>query len=101
MFNFLIAAESSILSAEAKQFITDVVSPILMILMVILSLVMLFCILRQSGDPENLGALTGNTETFYGQNKERSKDYIFKKITIWTAVALVATSVIYFILQIL
>lgn len=101
MWMFFNAVGESIFSEEAKLFVTNVVSPILMIIMVLISIAMLVFILRQSGDPEELGAITGKTETFYGQNKEKTQGAIMKKLTVWMAVALVAISIIYFVLQML
>ena len=101
MWMFFNAVGESIFSGEAKEFVSTVISPILMIIMVLVSIAMLICILRQSGDPEDLGALTGNTETFYGKNREKTPGALLKKLTVWFAVALVAISIIYFVLQIL
>ena len=101
MWMFFNAVGESIFTEEGKQFVTNVVSPILMIIMVLVSIAMLVCILRQSGDPEDLGALTGNTETFYGKNKEKTQSAIMRKLTVWFAIGLVAVSIIYFVLQIL
>ena len=60
---------------------------------------MVIIVLKQKGDPESLGAITGNTETFHAKNKGKSREGAFKKATIWVAASLVVVSIIYFLLQ--
>lgn len=79
--------------------VRGIIEPILLILMVLLSIAMIIIILKQKGDPESLGAITGSTETFHAKNKAQSREGKFKKATIWVAVSLVVVSIVYFLLQ--
>ncbi|MGN1099468.1 MAG: preprotein translocase subunit SecG [Christensenellales bacterium] len=81
--------------------VQSVLKPIFLIVMVLLAIAMVVLILLQNSNPENLGAITGSTESYYGQNKARSKESRLKKATIWIAVALVVVSVLYFLMQII
>jgi|GEM_PF-1839194 len=77
-----------------------VIEPAMLFLMVVLSVIMVVTILKQSGDPQDITAITGgSSETFYGKNKGRGKDAFFKRFTIIVAILLVVVSVVYFLFQ--
>ena len=78
-----------------------IIKPILLIIMVLLSIAMVVAIMLQSSNPENLGAITGSTESYYGQNKAKTKESRRKKATIGIGIALLVSSVLYFLIQIL
>lgn len=84
------------------QAVRDIVEPVLLIIMCLLSIAMIVIVMKQSGDPENLGAITGgNSESYYSKNKGKSRDEIFKKATIWISISLLVISIVYFILKLI
>lgn len=77
-----------------------VIKPIMLILMCLLSIAMIVIVVKQSGDPEDLGAITGgNSESYYQKNKGTSREGKLRKATIWIATALVLLSIVYLIIQ--
>ncbi len=79
-----------------------IIKPIMLILMCLLSIAMIIIVVKQSGDPEDLGAITGgNSESYYSKNKGSSKEGKLRKATIWIASSLVVLSVLYFLIKIL
>lgn len=100
-FSLILAAGQSIFSAEGKEVVDNIISPILMILMVIVSVLLMICVMRQDSDPESMGAITGATETYFGKDKGDNKQYMLKKATVILSISLVVLSIVYFVLQIL
>ena len=96
MIAFLLAMGGEIDSISGAR---AIIEPILLILIVLLAIAMVIIVLKQKGDPESLGAITGTTETFHSKNKSKSREGIFKKATIWVAASLVVVSIVYFLLQ--
>lgn len=78
-----------------------VLSIILMVLMVLFSIVMIIIVMMQQGNTQNLGAIAGGAESFFGKNKAKSLDAKFKKWTIIVAAMILVTSVLFFVIQIL
>ena len=100
MFNFItmmIGGDYTII----PQPVREIIEPVLLIIMCLLSLAMIFIVLKQSGDADNLGAITGNSESYYSKNKGKSKEELFKKATVWVGISLVVLSIIYFILKLI
>jgi preprotein translocase subunit SecG len=75
--------------------------PALIILMTLLSITMVVLVLKQDGNTADLGAISGNTETFLGKNKVKTRESRFKRLTIYNGIALLITSVAFFVLHIL
>ena len=80
--------------------VLNVTKAILLVLLCMLAIAMIFIVLKQSGDPEDLGAITGNSESYYAKNKGKSKEELFKKATVWVGIGIVVVSILYFIIQI-
>lgn len=78
-----------------------VMSIIFIILMVLLSLTMIGIVMLQKGNTTNLGAIAGGADSFFGKNKSKSLDAKFKRWTIYNASAILVTSVLFFVFQIL
>ncbi len=79
----------------------QVMSIIFIILMVLLSLTMVGIVMLQKGNTTNLGAISGGADSFFGKNKSKSLDAKFKRLTIYNAAALLVTSVLFFVFQLL
>jgi preprotein translocase subunit SecG len=81
--------------------IWQVLYPTLIILMTLLSVLMVILVLKQDGNTADLGAISGNTETFLGKNKVKTRESRYKRLTIYNGIALLVTSVAFFVLHIL
>lgn len=79
----------------------NVLSIILIILMLLLSIIMIGIVMLQKGNSNNLGAIAGGADSFFGKNKAKSIDSKFKRWTIYNAAAILVTSVLFFVVQIL
>lgn len=89
------------LSAVQAYTVYTVFSIIFMVLMVLLSIAMIIIVVLQQGNNNNLGAIAGGAESFFGKNKARSLDGKFKRWTIIIAIAILITSILFFVFQIL
>lgn len=67
---------------------------VLAVLDVLVALALIVIVIMQEGNSQGLGAISGGADTFYGRNKSRSIDEIFKKITGVLAVSFIVLSVI-------
>lgn len=52
------------------------------VFMVLLSIALVVLVLVQKGTNENVGALSGSSETYYGKNKMHSKERTLKIVTL-------------------
>lgn len=60
---------------------------ILTILLIIVSIVMTIVILMQEGKSQGLGAISGQSDTYWGKNKGRSVEGFLVKFTVGLVVA--------------
>lgn len=73
-----------------------------MVLMVLLSIVLTIIVVMQEGNSNNnLGAIAGGTESFFGKNKTKSLDAKLKRLTIYLAISILITSILFFVVRIL
>lgn len=80
--------------------VLNVVKIILLVLLCLMAVAMIIIVLKQNSDPENMGAITGNSESYYSKNKGSSREEKLKKATVWIGIGLVVVSLLYFIIQI-
>lgn len=73
----------------------------LMVLMVVLAIGMIVIVMMQSGNQNNLGAITGAAESFFGKNKAKTMESKFKRWTIIIAAAMLVCSVLFFVFYML
>lgn len=73
----------------------------LMVLMVVLAIGMIIIVLMQSGNQNNLGAITGAAESFFGKNKAKTMESKFKRWTVIIAAAMLVCSVLFFVFYML
>lgn len=78
-----------------------VLSIIFMVIMVLLAIAMIIIVVMQQGNSNNLGAIAGGAESFFGKNKAKSLDAKFKRWTIGVAAMILVTSILFFVIQIL
>lgn len=67
------------------------------ILMAIASIAIIVVVMMQSGTNDNVGVITGASDTFYGRNKDKNKEGILKKVTIGLFVFIIVCSIIAFV----
>ena len=70
------------------------------IMMVVACVAIIVIIMLQKGTPDNVSAVTGSTETFYGKNKAKDKEGILKKITLGLFVFIIICAIICFVVGI-
>lgn len=90
-----------IMLAVQAYTVYTVFSIIFMALMVLLSIAMIVIVVLQQGNTSDLGAISGGAESFFGKNKARSLEGKFKRWTIGIAAAILVTSILFFVFQIL
>jgi preprotein translocase subunit SecG len=69
---------------------------ILTIVLIVVSVIVTGIILMQEGKDQNLGAISGAAETYWGKNKGRSME---GKMLRWTVIAVVAFSALTILLD--
>ena len=72
-----------------------------MVLMVLLAIAMVVIVMLQSGNQNNLGAITGAAESFFGKNKAKTMEAKFKKWTVIIAAAMLVCSILFFVFWLL
>ncbi len=70
------------------------------ILMVIAAIAIIVVIMMQKGTNDNVGVISGSSETYYGKNKERNKEGILKKITLGLFIFIMVCAIICFAVSI-
>ena len=71
--------------------------PIIVIMLLVLAVIMTVTILMQPASESGLGALSGQTDTFYAKNKGKTREGLLRKITTGCAIAMGVLALIYFI----
>lgn len=68
----------------------EIAQIILGAIILVLSVVTIFCVCAQQGNSHGLGAMAGgsDTDTFFGKNRSKDKNAILAKITIVVAIIL-------------
>lgn len=93
MFGLLMATAADVYNGFSIAF---------MILMVLSSIAMIIVVLLQRGDASNnMSAITGGSDTFFGRNKSRSIDGKFKLATVIIAGSILVFSILFFVFQVL
>ena len=95
-FNYLISA-----STVDPQGIINGFSIAFMVIMVLLSIAITVIVVLQQGNTNEMGAITGAADTFFGKNKSNTLDAKLKRWTVGIAIGLLVCSVLFFVLQIL
>ncbi|MBO7178683.1 MAG: preprotein translocase subunit SecG [Clostridia bacterium] len=73
----------------------------LMVVMVLLAVGMIVVVMMQSGNQNNLGAITGAAESFFGKNKAKTMEAKFKRWTVIIAVSMLVCSILFFVFYLL
>ena len=99
-FNTLLAADNFVNETPGGSIPAEVRSAVtmaFMILMMIAAVAMIVIVLMQKGTNENVGAITGVSDTYFGKNKERTKASILKKVTYALFAFIIVCAIICFV----
>ena len=91
--SILLAAEKGIKYETAQQVLMAFV-----ILMTIAAVAIIVVIMMQKGTNDNVGVITGASDTYYGKNKSTNKESILKKITFGLFAFIIVCSIICFVM---
>ncbi|MGN0308177.1 MAG: preprotein translocase subunit SecG [Lachnospiraceae bacterium] len=72
----------------------EVLRNVLTILFIFICIVLTVLVLMQEGKSAGLGALSGNTETYWGKNKGRSMEGTLVRVTKYLAIAFIVLAAI-------
>ena len=67
------------------------------ILMTLAAIAIIIVIMMQKGTNDNVGVITGASDTFYGKNKEKNREGILKKITFALFAFIIVCAIICFV----
>ncbi len=68
------------------------------VLMTIAAVAIIVVIMMQKGTNDNVGVISGASDTFYGKNKEKNKEGVLKKITVALFVFILVCAIICFVI---
>ena len=91
--SILLAAEQGIKYETAMNVLMAFV-----ILMVIAAVAIIVVIMMQKGTNDNVGVITGASDTYYGKNKSTNKESVLKKITFGLFAFILVCSIICFVM---
>lgn len=94
-FTQALLLEISWISADVRR----VLDPMLLILMVVLAIATIVVILMQKATSDNVGAISGESETYIGKNKGSNKERTLKIVTMVLGGCLLVVSVLYYVFQ--
>lgn len=100
IFNTLLAASDFVNSTPGGSIDATVrnnVGMAFMILMMIAAIAMIVVVLMQKGTNDNVGVITGVSDTYYGKNKEKTKAGILKKVTFALFAFIIVCAIICFV----
>ena len=91
--SILLAAELGIKFETAMNVLMAFV-----ILMVIAAVAIIVVIMMQKGTNDNVGVITGASDTFYGKNKATNRESILKKVTFGLFAFIMVCAIICFVM---
>jgi preprotein translocase subunit SecG len=78
-----------------------VLSLICLILSVLVSIFVIAVVIMQPGNSSGIGAINGQSETFYGKNKNKTLESKMKKLTVISIIILVVCLISFYILTLI
>ncbi len=67
------------------------------ILMLVAGIALIVVVMMQKGTNDNVGVISGASDTYYGRNKEKGKESVLKKITFFLFAFILICSIICFV----
>lgn len=92
--NSLMLAATSGIAYESYS----IVLKVFLVLMVVAAVAIIVVIMMQKGTNDNVSAITGASDTYYGKNKATNKESILKKITLVLFAFILICSIICFVM---
>ena len=89
----LLAAEQGVRRADY-----EICLQVVLILRVIAAVAIIVVIMMQKGTNDNVGVITGASDTYYGKNKSTNKESVLKKITFGLFAFILVCSIICFVM---
>ncbi len=68
-----------------------------MIMMLVAGIALIVVVMMQKGTNDNVGVITGASDTYYGRNKEKGKESVLKKVTFALFAFILVCSIICFV----
>ncbi|MDR2634407.1 MAG: preprotein translocase subunit SecG [Clostridiales bacterium] len=100
LFMQTLIAASGVAGGGIDYEVRQAVSAALIILMVVFSVAMIVVVMMQKSTADNVSAITGATDTYYGKNKKQTGESVKKRITFIIFGLLLVTSVVFFIIRV-
>ena len=98
VFNALNASTTAVSGTAATAPALSPFEIILGIVILVLSVVLIVCVLMQSGKDKRLsGTIAGGAETFFGKSKGKTTDKIFSRVTTVLSFVFVVIMVVMYI----
>ncbi len=97
----LTACDESTTSDPAGQISKDTreaVTIAFMVMMVVAGIALIVLVLMQKGTNDNVGVISGASDTYYGRNKEKGREGLLKKITFVLFAFIIVCSIICFVI---
>ena len=98
-YGLLAATASDTPGGTIPQATREAVVTAFIVLMVLASIAMIVLVLMQKGTNDNVGVITGASDTYYGRNKEKGRESTLKKITLALFAFILVCSIICFIVD--
>ena len=83
--------------AEWIQVTFPIARIVIISLMALLSISLVIVIMLQPGNSGNVSAISGNTDTFFNKNKEKTLEGFLKRLTIIFSICLFVLSLLFFL----
>ncbi len=71
---------------------------VFLILMVVAAVAIIVVIMMQKGTNDNVGVITGASDTYYGKNKSTNKESVLKKVTFGLFAFILVCAIICFVM---
>ena len=68
-----------------------------MIMMLVAGIALIVVVMMQKGTNDNVGVITGASDTYYGRNKEKGKESVLKRVTFALFAFILVCSIICFV----
>ena len=91
---------NSLLAAVTDNYaLYQTLSVVCIALSALCALFIIFVVMIQPGNSNGVGALGGNTDTFYGKNKSQTMESKLKKLTVVCLVVLIVLMIAFYLIQ--
>lgn len=89
----------NLLAIDTGLYLT--LSTICLILSIIASIFVIIVVIMQPGNSNGIGAVSGNSETFYGKNKSKTLESKMRKLTVIAVIVLAVCMILFYVLNLI